>query len=531
MPFLKKLLYYGLLAALTLLALEGMARAAYFLAFAEWYNGSLPAVAAANSTPPPAATRAETTRTTTRRVMIHPWYGYALNNAGYRLNSPLPRPKQADTVTIGLLGGSVAFENAKSLRRALSRHFAANNLLRRPRFLNLSLTGSKQPHQANAAAHHLLLGGHFDIIVNLDGFNEISFSNRNVQSGVFPWFPWGRELRVRDFTAMVDTLVGRIALLCADQDRRQQAAATHPLRYTALYGILHHYQVQQTARRIIQLNHDLAATRSAYSLESHVPRSVLRSETDLQQEHARVWYRGSLLLAELAALAGAEYYHFLQPNQYLPNSKPLTAAELACCWQPESYGQDYRAIHPRLVQLGAKLPQPKAHFFDLSLIFRDNRETLYRDECCHLNVRGNELLTAAMVERMAPALLRVGNSLPPSSGLDAATQAELLIDGYFQVYRHGHRRLVYVRESCTPADLQPHFFLHITPVDNADLPPERRQYGFDNWDFSFATAGRLIAGRCTAGRQLPDYPIAAIRTGQYVAGQGKLWEQEYRFAE
>ncbi len=62
MPFLKKLLYYGLLTVLTLLAIEGMARAAYFLAFAEGYGGGR---AAANSLPPPPP------------PTFHPWTEYS----------------------------------------------------------------------------------------------------------------------------------------------------------------------------------------------------------------------------------------------------------------------------------------------------------------------------------------------------------------------------------------------------------------------------------------------------------------------
>ena len=42
---------------------------------------------------------------------------------------------------------------------------------------------------------------------------------------------------------------------------------------------------------------------------------------------ARVWYRDSLLLAGLAELGRADYYHFLQPNQYAPGSKPLSPEE------------------------------------------------------------------------------------------------------------------------------------------------------------------------------------------------------------
>ncbi len=433
---------------------------------------------------------------------------------------------------IGLFGGSVAETAAPYLQSALSRYFAANNLPRRPVVLGLGLFATRQPQQAMMAANTLLLGGHFDLIINLDGFNEVHspdymYHNR----GGHPFFPqwWDATLNL---TTAERRMVGRIGVL-----REQQAAllraAGSPLRYTALYGIVHRYRWERAARQIIQLNHQLAATRTDYSLERHGPRERFPQEGNLYVAAARVWYRGSLLLRDLAELTGAEYYHFLQPNQYIPGAKPLTPEELDCCYnQDKAWVKAYRGGYPELARFGAKLSGQQGNYFDLSYIFQGNDQTLYSDQCCHFNDRGNKLLAAAMVKRMAPALRQVGNARPPVSGLDtAARPAELLIDGYFQVYRQAGNQLVYFRESCAAADTAAAFFLHIIPADAADLPPERRQYGFDNWDFPFATAGRLIAGRCTAGRQLPTYPIAAIRTGQYIKGEGKIWEQEYRFAE
>ena len=526
----KRVLFYGLLAALTLLAVEGMARLAYLAAFGEWYDrGGLGAADLA------ASPGGEPAEAATPLMILHPWYSDASHNLNLMSSPP---PPQADTVTIGLLGGSVADENGEYLLRALSRYFSANNLPRRPVLLNLSNPGGKQPQQVNTAAQHIIMGGHFDIIINLDGYNETRHSNENEQRGIFPYFPlWTWSALVRNSTDVVETLVGRIALLRAEQDARQQAAVTHPLRHTAVYGIIHRYREQRTERRISQLNHDLAATQSAYSLEEHGPRPALRSEDELREQDARVWYRSSLLLGELAELAGAEYYHFLQPNQYIPGAKPLTDQELACCWQPDSWaGRAYPAVHPQLAQLGAKLRQGSIHFFDLTLIFKDNRETLYRDDCCHLTPRGKELLAAAMVERMGPGLRRAATAARPALALDEAARPQseplLVIDADFQVYRRGRHWLVYGKDACTAEDRAARFFLHIVPVDPADLPADRREYGFDNRDFQFGRSnGGGIKGRCVMERRLPSYAIAAIRTGQYVAGGDTLWSAEYRFEE
>ena len=93
-------------------------------------------------------------------------------------------------------------------------------------------------------------------------------------------------------------------------------------------------------------------------------------------------------------------------------------------------------------------------------------------------------------------------------------------------------RLLYVKEQCSYDDVEARFFLHLIPVNQADLPPERRQYGFDNLDFDLVRPDlllldyALIADKqlCAAARPLPGYPIAEIRTGQFYPGQAIWWE-------
>ncbi len=99
------------------------------------------------------------------------------------------------------------------------------------------------------------------------------------------------------------------------------------------------------------------------------------------------------------------------------------------------------------------------------------------------------------------------------------------VEAYFDLYRHGDF-LIYHRGPCAPADTWQRFFLHIVPADPADLPPGRRPHGFVNLDFAFARRGWHTGGQCLAGSRLPDYPIAAIRTGQFAPGTGNVWTAE-----
>ena len=94
----------------------------------------------------------------------------------------------------------------------------------------------------------------------------------------------------------------------------------------------------------------------------------------------------------------------------------------------------------------------------------------------------------------------------------------------FDVYfNRTQNMLTYVKESCRKDDLHAPFFLHIVPVDIEYLPELRKEYRFDSLDFVFNKYGVLHGGKCAAARELPDYPIHQISTGQYI-DETPLWK-------
>ena len=107
----------------------------------------------------------------------------------------------------------------------------------------------------------------------------------------------------------------------------------------------------------------------------------------------------------------------------------------------------------------------------------------------------------------------------------SALAGEPLARAVFDVWRDGDA-LVYVKDGCTEEEAEARFLLHLYPVDEADLPAARREYGFDNLDFHLRERGAQTGGRCVAVVPLPDYPIASVRTGQYDA-TGELWAAQF----
>jgi len=115
-----------------------------------------------------------------------------------------------------------------------------------------------------------------------------------------------------------------------------------------------------------------------------------------------------------------------------------------------------------------------------------------------------------------------------------AVVAEPLVRSTYDVWRDG-RQLTYVRDGCPSEDVEwdgPRLFIHAVPRAPDDLLGwrGRKAYGFDNFDHVLRIGRARIDGNCVASVVLPDYPIAAIRTGQLTA-DGVLWEADVAFGD
>ena len=62
--------------------------------------------------------------------------------------------------------------------------------MRRVRVHSLALGGFKQPQMLAALAYLMALGQRFDVVVELDGFNDVALSfSENKYKGTFPAYP------------------------------------------------------------------------------------------------------------------------------------------------------------------------------------------------------------------------------------------------------------------------------------------------------------------------------------------------------
>lgn len=530
MTWQKKLFFSCLTTVMVVGILESICRVSYYLIYGELHRREESSERRGKYHQSP-ATRNSDVPNRNRRTR-HPFFGFTSYWPDHDLNRLPPRQRQNDTIVIGMLGGSVAHQVLGEFRSQIVRYFSRNNIDMNPIILDLSHGGMKQPQQLMAVSYYIARGGEFDLIINLDGFNDFTAPHDNVRRGMSPFFPslWDT---LTDATTDEILLAGRIANLSKLQDTIDRFSLTRFSRRSAIFGLLARNLNDLIESRIHTLYQNLSRVKTEYSMERHGPKNEAWDKEALREAAVKLWYRSSVLLAGSAKMNGAEYYHFLQPNQYLPGSKPLTEQEMVQAYIPDHWWEDnYVKILPLLVRYGYELKKQGIRYFDLTGIFRDNHETLYSDKCCHLNARGNALLAAYILRYIKPALLPKlfgASRQPPSHALDVPESSRMVSGGgllsshlitfsnsaEYTVSLQG-RKLVYVSSSCTPRDTQRRFFLHIVPSDLRVLPSDRIQFGSDHYDFrvNYQDA-ETDEGKCVVERRLPDYDIVAIKTGQY----------------
>jgi hypothetical protein len=354
--------------------------------------------------------------------LLHPYLGYVMDprlaapgvaRAGLdRLSIELGFPRNRERVlqprdpartVIGVFGGSVAdifaASGADALRAALADlpRFRGREIV----VLSLAAPGYKQPQALMTLNYLLALGAHFDAVVNLDGVNDLALPESELAPlDVAPFYPRGWYTRAADLGPELRLAVGRAALLERLRHDAAELFSGAPWRWSRTAGLVWSLSDRQLAARVAAAERDVLARPRARDPQAQGPR--LDDGVDDRTRVAEVWQRSSLQMARLCDGLGIAYFHFLQPNQYVPDSKPLGEAERRVAFRDDSpMRKPVAEGYARLREAGAALAAQGVDFHDLSGVFREVQEPIYVDDCCHLNPLGNRLLGASVGRAMA----------------------------------------------------------------------------------------------------------------------------------
>jgi len=401
----KKLILTGIMVLIVLICIEVLARLTYFVMYRVSYdvNGMYNFVKYSNYK------LSDEFALWWDQEIIHPYLGFVcdLNDEkknketyGFITNGSTVIKREPGKLNVVLLGGSVAQSMGKVMREAFSRVCRVS-----PNVINLGFAGYKQPQQLLALTYFLSLGAEYDLIINLDGYNDIVLPfTDNYIVGVNPFFPRNWNLRVsRQPSKKFLAVIGKVRYLRDLKEDNLEALTSSFFRGSAVFGLMKmqqfkrlNWDIDRTTRRLIKFQQE-----EVKRFEETGPFFAYKDIQELYDDAGAVWERGSVLLDQLARENSMEYYHFLQPNQYVKGSKVLTQEERRQAYsEKEKISQSAIIGYPILIKQGRKLLERKINFFDATMVFAKEKETVYIDECCHYNELGKEVLAAYIMDKI-----------------------------------------------------------------------------------------------------------------------------------
>ncbi len=394
--------------------------------------------------------------------MIHPYIGsvvqpkndggqltiagkFRVTEFGFMDDAPPIHRRAPDRVIVAILGGSVARQMTMNAGPVLeqelrkSPRFAGKSF----RFVRLAVDGFKQPQQLMTINYLMSLGAEFDVVINLDGVNESALAKMdNVPFGVAAANPrkWNlyasQEITARFGSPIsrqmptpstdqtrgqflgtvllisaagnlrITRMVGLVTYLRERQCDNAIAFGSFPWKYSSTCGLLWSIcngRLEQSIRQQSDVISKVAAEELSYCVSG--PPEKFDSDQLLFEHCIDVWYRSSVLLHAICHQHGAQYFHFLQPNQYLPNSKPIGSQEAKLAINEDSeFRIPVQQCYPIMRSKAESLRSAAVAFTDLTQLFADHPEELYVDDCCHLNPTGDEILATAIAAQIVKQL-------------------------------------------------------------------------------------------------------------------------------
>ena len=250
-------------------------------------------------------------------------------------------------------------------------------------------------------SYFLSIGQTFDLVVNIDGFNEVALGSLNERRGLDLSMPSVMHLEpLRNLVDRSTLTPDRLESLAAiGRYRRRLNALAERINgnpVAAVHVALDvYYRSLQARYRAERVAFDqLPSNLSWRSLISATPPLRARDDAMVFEDIVANWEASSRLMHEILAARGVPYVEFLQPNQYA-SDRVFGRDEAAVAFNDASpFKPGAQTGYPLLVEAieSGRLRRNGVRLFNGRGIFDAEPQPVYVDDCCHYTLRGYEIL-------------------------------------------------------------------------------------------------------------------------------------------
>jgi len=321
-----------------------------------------------------------------------------VNNHGFWMYQNLPYIASEKTFVIGIFGGSVAYHFCLSAMDGESRTLKTLKSLYKSKgyeivFLNLASGGLKQPQQLLTLAYLLSIGQKFDMVINIDGFNEayVSWINQEAYK-IDPSMPCGQFIYGIMNAAILNQLQEKLVsspyffiLQCVNKINSKTKSF--------FLFLVSELATKKLNKNLTNISKDLT------NQENHkidYPIQIVKTKKTFWESGDDIvgtWASASVSMDSLCKRNNIPYIHVMQPNQYFPSAKKFTDKEikeynvLGAAEVPLQKIVPF--IYSKMKKESKNLIDRGVCFIDGTQAFDEKQETVYIDWACHFNENGN----------------------------------------------------------------------------------------------------------------------------------------------
>lgn len=332
--------------------------------------------------------------------------GFKVNNYGFISPYDYPFKKtKPNQFIIGVFGGSVASDYAiyQVQNKILPKYLKQLPRLKDREFIILSFAtgGYKQPQQLLILNYFLALGQELDMVVNIDGFNEVALSNLNNKNQIDLAMPSLQH--ILPLTNLANNSLSIKAMKATVRIQENKAkinqafttlqnctlAACDALTSVYIQNLVNNYKTD-----VINFEKERTKQQDGGSvIYINTNKSVLEDSVAFEQM-AQNWAKSSIFMHKVLSASNVPYFQVLQPNQYYQTKRVFGEAEKQIAFNQDTpYAKAVELGYPALFKKFPNLEKNHIDILNGVNVFDKTKDAVYVDSCCHYNQAGEVIFS------------------------------------------------------------------------------------------------------------------------------------------